>query len=107
MARISINVGNTNIEDVELVLRPGVTVTGAIREDGEAPVPMTQVMVTLQPKKFSLVGGTSSANVNADGTFSIPNVSPNTYRVVASVRGAQPAFVKSVLACDQELPDSE
>jgi protocatechuate 3,4-dioxygenase beta subunit len=106
-ARTPINVGNSNVENIELVLRPGTTVTGRVRIEGESQVTPSQVSVNLQPIEMSPFGGGGSAQVNADGTFTVQNVQPNTYRVVAFVRPQGGGYVKSVFAGDQELRDSE
>lgn len=108
MARVPVNVGNANVENIELVLRPPLTVTGTVTVQGESPVDVSQVLVTLQPKQMGpFGGGPGSVQVNADGTFSVPNIMPGTYRVTAGARGTQPAYVKSVLISGQELADSE
>jgi hypothetical protein len=107
IGRLPLNVGNSNIENIELVVSPGMPVTGRVRVEGDTQVNLGTVMISLQPKEFGPFGGAGSSMVNPDGTFSIPNVSPNTYRINAGMRGSQPVYVKSVQVGEQYVPSRE
>ena len=106
--RLPINVGNSNVENLEVVVGPGATISGRIRIDGgDAQIKPTLAVVNLQPREFGPFGGGGSGIVGADSTFSITNVTPGSYRINVGSRGGQQFYVKSVHAGDQELPERE
>lgn len=92
-ARVPIEVGTTDIDNLSLTVTSGVSVPGRIRLEG-APAgganPLERIRVTLQvsgPLSFlSLLGGGGVAPA-ADGTFSIPRISTGDYKLAVNGLG--------------------
>lgn len=105
-ARLPITVGNATIENIELVVKPGMEVSGRVRIEGDAQINPSQVTVMLQPKAQGPFANSGTGRVNADGSFTILNVSPNLYRVSANVP-TQGVYLKSILVENQEVPQRE
>jgi hypothetical protein len=96
-----IDVGNNSIDDVAVLLTPGVEVKGQVRIDGQAQDGQAQqnsgrLQVSLEaqgPLSFSMGGRVAS--VKEDGSFTLPNVSADHYTV--NVQGlSENLYVKSV-----------
>lgn len=92
----NVTVQGTNIENVTLTLRPGMTVRGKIVYEATTKTPptdLTKTSLSLSPMTTSaatdpaavaaafLGGGASAAKVAADGTFTIGGVAPGRYRL--------------------------
>jgi hypothetical protein len=75
--------------------------------EGDTQISPDSIVVNLQAKETAPFGGPGSGITSADGTFTISNVPPNTYRVMTGVRGGQAAYLKSVLLGEQELAERE
>ena len=81
-ARMQVVVGNTDIDNLNVVLRPGIDVPGRIQLNG-TPSPqfqITQLRVQLDPTDDVLLG-VDDAKVNDDRTFVLKDVPPLEYRV--------------------------
>ena len=105
-ARNAIDVGNANVDGLELMLSPGQEVTGTIRIEGEGQVSPAAVRIYLEPKEMTPMGGGGMSSTKADGSFSIRSVIPDTYRVRAMLPQNQ-GYVKSVYLGQQEAKDGE
>jgi hypothetical protein len=106
-ARISVDVGNSNVDGIEVTLHPGMEIPGTVTIEGNAPdLNLAQLNVYLQPKEMNPMNGGGSSPVKNDGTFILRNVSPDTFR--ASVFGLDDQFyIKSVQVGQQEAPNGE
>jgi hypothetical protein len=105
-ARVPVDVGNTDVEGLEITLSPGKELAGSVRADGTDSVDLSTIRLFLEPKEFSPMGGGNSATVKADGSFLIRNVIADKYRV--RVMGPQNQFyVKAVYLGQQEAKDGE
>lgn len=83
--KTSIEVKDTNVEHVEIVVGPGVDVAGRVRVDGDT-VPdlgsMTGNLELLEPSTLAnLTPDIDNATVKADGTFIFREVPEGTYRI--------------------------
>ena len=105
-ARVPVNVGNTNVEGLELTLTPGMDITGTVVTEGQTKPDAGQVVVNLQPTDTLGMPGGGSARVKDDGTFVIKGVSADSYRV-STFGGGQTYYVKSVTAGQQEVKNGE
>jgi protocatechuate 3,4-dioxygenase beta subunit len=97
-ARIPIEVGNVDLDNVTLTVSSGVSIAGRIRLEG-APAgveagqnPLERVGITLQSTSggmniLSMLGGGAPARPAADGTFSIPRITAGDYRVAVNGLG--------------------
>ena len=95
-ASADVDVNGTDISDVSLILQPPMTMSGRVAFDsasGTPPSDASRVELLLSPPAG--IGGTGMTNstnyggllrpvssrVNADGTFTLPNITPGTYRL--------------------------
>ncbi len=84
-ARLPVEVGSANVENLGVTLNPPLNLAGRVRADSQAPVNLTGIEVSLRAAEPVMFGpSTSSARVQADGTFSFAGVSPDEYMVTLS-----------------------
>lgn len=103
IGRQAVEVVNADVEGVTLNLAPATEVTGVVRVEGTAPHAFENMRVTLQPETLAMFGQ-SSAEVKPDGSFVIPEVTPDVYEVNAV--GSHPGvYMKSVRFGEAEAPD--
>jgi hypothetical protein len=105
MGRTTVQVGDANVDSVEVAVYPGATVSVHVRIDGDRKVTLGRTSASLK----SLENGTQNseefrAQMQADGTFVFHDVSEGTYRVVLTslpdgyyVRAAEDGAEASVL----------
>jgi len=73
-AREAIEVSDADVEGVSLVVGPGIDVKGRIRVEGNAPLDMNVVTISLQPREGAEFMGNAPPSIKPDGSFVIPNV---------------------------------
>jgi protocatechuate 3,4-dioxygenase beta subunit len=83
-ARQTLDVGNSGIDGVVLVLAPGISLTGHAHSDAGAQIDLTTLHVNLRSREDLSVFGLSLAPVKADGTFSLSNVPEGAFDVYVS-----------------------
>jgi len=78
-----VEAGASNIEGLELTLKPAAEVKGRVRFDGESPpgLNLASLMVSLTPARGTTFGGPSASPLDADGSFTIHNLLEGNYRV--------------------------
>ncbi|MBI4472998.1 MAG: carboxypeptidase regulatory-like domain-containing protein [Acidobacteria bacterium] len=112
-ARVPIEVGGTDLENVVILLNPGYTITGRVNIDGQPLNNNSQerLNVSLRPEAATPTAP-PPATVLQDGTFTISNVAPDEY--IIYVTGAPPgAYLKDAkfggvaVLDDQLVVDSE
>jgi hypothetical protein len=82
--RLPVDVGGSNLEGVNLTIGPGVTVQGRVRLDADsAPMDISTVRLTLQPREQNMFGGGGQAKADQEGAFEMKNVSPDRYYLTA------------------------
>jgi hypothetical protein len=97
-ARLPLEVGSSDVQNVSLVLSPGFTLTGRLAVEGQptgAGNPnLSRMRVMLRPDSSTQVaGGAPASPVQADGTFTLEQVGRDDYRL--SVTGMpRNAYVK-------------
>jgi protocatechuate 3,4-dioxygenase beta subunit len=83
--RTSIDVGETNVNDAEVVTGPGSIVSGHVRVEGKSNPDLSKLTVLLDPlDDLASVGfapDVSNIPVRADGTFQFHDVPEGTYRI--------------------------
>jgi hypothetical protein len=78
--RTSVEVGNSEVQNVTLALSPGFTLTGRLAVEGTAA--NSNMRVTLRADLVRMIGGgLPAAAVQADGTFTLQQVGQDTYQV--------------------------
>ena len=109
-AAADVSMDGANVSNVMLALQPGMTVSGQVAFDGALPRPtdMSRLRVNLVPIATPGVpretASASSGRVDAAGRFTISNVLPGMYRLMASGAGAG-WFLESSVAGGQETLD--
>ena len=99
-ARLPVDVGSANLENVQLALIPLVNFTGRVRLEGGAPASLSTVQVSLRARD-PLLSSNSSATARDDGSLSFANVNPDLYDV--AVTGLPDGYyLKAVLADTQD-----
>jgi hypothetical protein len=105
--RQPVEVSGSPIENVILNLSSGAEVTGQIRFEGQAPLGLTEIEVSLHFPDGSGMGfgPTPSAEAHEDGSFTLTNVGSEIY--VARVSGLPEGYyLKSVRIGDDELKEA-
>jgi len=102
-ARQAIDAGSSNIENINLTIRPGVELSGSVRVDGQSTASLSNLRVNLRPRDpNTMMMGSSTSQVKEDGTFTITNVGPDHLNVVFS--GLPDGFyVKSIRSGDDDV----
>jgi len=97
VARVPLEVGNADVQNVSLVLMPGLTVTGTLKIEGaasDADGALTRTRVLLPPTTPQIGGANPASTVPSDGSFRIGQVARDDYRL--TVTGMPPnAYIKS------------
>ncbi len=102
-ARQALDVSNSDIDGVVLVLAPGISLTGRIHSG--AQIDLTTLHVNLRSREDLSVFELSLASVKADGTFSLSNVPEGAFDVyLFGVPGG--VYLKSARINGQETLES-
>ncbi len=81
--RRSIAVGDRDLDDIRLVVRPGISLPGEIRVEGDAEVDFPELQVFLRPREFTMMGG-GFGRVKPEGDFLVENMFQDVYEVTVS-----------------------
>lgn len=106
VARLPIEVGNSNIDSVTLTMMPGFAVQGSVKIEGQTDKPLGTLNLALTTREdlhMPMSGG--NAQVKEDNTFEIQNIGPALYTVVAYGMLPQ-AYLKSATLGEQEVLES-
>jgi hypothetical protein len=76
-----ITVGDGNIDNLTLSPSPGLTVTGRVEFEGNAPRPSSPVQILIENADAVTGGQPQMARSSADGGFSSPPLAPGRYYV--------------------------
>ena len=83
--RTSIEVGDANLEHVEVVVSPGVDVSGRIRVEGKTTPDMSNLVAILEPQEASslasLTPDIDNPSIKSDGTFIFREVPEGNYHI--------------------------
>jgi hypothetical protein len=96
-ARISVEVGTTNLEGLNVTVGPGASLKGRVRVDADGqPADLSNLRILLQPRDPGVnFGGIGPGKPNAEGTFELLDVFPDHYTVVLVGLPAG-SYVKSI-----------
>lgn len=93
-ARVPIEVGNSNVDDLQITLVEGDEIRGRLRIEGTAEAGLGNVTVYLKPRDLPF-GGSPSIRLKPDGTFVLPSVAHGWHRVELTM--PSPAlYIKSI-----------
>lgn len=83
--RASLDVGETNITDAEVITGPGSNVSGHVRIEGKSSADLSKLSVVLDPlddmASLGFAPDVSNVHVLPDGTFQFHDVPEGTYRI--------------------------
>ncbi len=80
--RTQVEVGDENLSNVEVVIAPGMDITGHVRVEGKTSADVSQISVGLEPLGGSEnIGDSYDATMKPDGTFTFHDVSEGNYRI--------------------------
>jgi hypothetical protein len=102
-ARQAIDAGSSNIENINLTIRPGVELSGSVRVDGQSTASLSNLRAGLRPRDPNMMMmGSSGGSVKEDGTFTLSNVGAEHFNVVMT--GLPDGFyVKSIRSGDDDI----
>lgn len=104
-ARMPIEVGNSNIEGIELTLAPPAEIQGRIVIEDNGDLKAASVNVNLMPRSPGPIMGGVGSPVGDKLVFKLSNVTPDPYDV--SVYGLPENFyIKSIRMGDQDVTDT-
>jgi 5-hydroxyisourate hydrolase-like protein (transthyretin family) len=102
IARQPLDVGDSNIEGVNIAINPGADVSGHVRYDGDPPQPLPSLTVRLTPRDTGMgIPAPQPAKVEADGSFHFDDVSPDLYNVTVSTPPG--LYLKSVRSGNNDV----
>jgi protocatechuate 3,4-dioxygenase beta subunit len=79
-SREAVEVSDSDVEGVSLVIGPGIDLKGHIRTEGNAALDPSVLSIWLQPREERMYIGGGRASIKADGTFTISNVADGDYQ---------------------------
>ena len=104
--RMPVDVGNTNVENLNVIITPGIPLTGNVRVESDTPQDLTDTRVLLRPRDTGIaMFSMGSGAVRADGAFKVDDISPDQYTL--TLFGMPDGFyVKTVRLGQTEVPPS-
>ena len=104
-ARLPLQVGDSNVEGVELELQPPAEIEGQVVIEGNGSLNGARLNVNLQPRTPGAMMGGAGGPVKDDQTFKLMNVSPDVFDI--SVFGLPEGFyLKSVRLGEQDVTET-
>lgn len=103
-ARVPLQVGSSGVDNATIHLNPPFELAGRIRVEGGSGLALGGVQIVLQRRDTTggMFGPNPSAKAQADGSFIIPNVTPDAYSLVFSGL-PEGSYVKSARSNDVDL----
>jgi hypothetical protein len=93
LAQVPLQIGATQPDPIRVMLAPVPEIGGRVEVEGDSPVPLESLHVTLEPLGSALFVRHSQAQVGKDGAFTLANMTPGRWRL--QVLGA--SYVKSLM----------
>ncbi len=88
-ARQTLDVGDADVDGINVVLAPGIELKGHVRTEGNRQLNFTDLRVVLEPRDGPEMGS-ASVSVKPDGSFVLKNLGSEVYEV--NVAGAPEDF---------------
>ena len=102
--RVAVDVGEEDVDGVTIPVGAGITLSGRVRVEPQKSFDFSRLNVILSPEDEPMFGS-QGAQAAADGTFTLPNVAPETYRVRV-VGFPEEYYVKSAQSGGGDLLDT-
>jgi uncharacterized protein (DUF2141 family) len=100
-AKVSVEIGATPLDPIEVALGPAPSIGGTISIEGDVKTPLNNLQVRMNSlDRLPMMGGIPQVEVQRDGTFTLKSILPGRWRL--SLIGA-PGYLKSVTRGDQEV----
>jgi uncharacterized protein (DUF2141 family) len=81
---VPVVVGSSNIENINVTIGSGLTVTGGLRVEGESRESLSSLQLRLMPREpGAMMFSNTLAKLNEDGSFRIEDVAPDVYNLTA------------------------
>jgi protocatechuate 3,4-dioxygenase beta subunit len=108
IVRQPLEVGESNLDGIRLILKPRVDLKGRVRIEGERKVPLDGLRLFLSPRDDLVLmqGGTIVASPGADGSFVFQGVSDGDYTVQID-NLPENCYLRMVLTRDRLAADRE
>lgn len=101
-ARVAVDVGAVNVEDLQLQLSQGAEVKGVLRAEEDAPITKGNVRVFLTPRAEGISFGGAPQTLADNGSFTFQNVAADEFTL--NVSGLPEGFfVKQVRLGDRDI----
>jgi hypothetical protein len=94
LSRLSLEVGNADVEGVAVTIAPGTTVGGRVIWEGQPALERDELRIGVRPTDDSPIYFPGS-RVNADGSFAIPDVGDGAYNAIPEGE-SKDCYVKDV-----------
>lgn len=101
---LPVDVGNADIEDLNIVLSPGVEVRGRVRVEDGGDLAFGGMRVALRPVNEVGLAASMGGAVAADGSFDLRGLAPEPY-LVQVFNAPENCYLKSVRFGDTPSPD--
>jgi len=102
ITRTRLEVGNADVNNVNLALSPGVTIQGRLTVEQPPPADFKLTQLRVQLNSTDAVRLNRNAPVQEDGTFKLESVPPGDYRVFVTVPRAGCCYLESGRAGSQD-----
>jgi hypothetical protein len=112
-AKAIVSVGDRNVLDIALALRPGVRISGRLQFDGAAPPPPPEALRTPSPvavnavlaqPRFRTTSGLVGGTFEPDAHFAVTGIPPGRYFLRAPV--LRPWVVQSIVVDGRDMTDA-
>lgn len=100
-ATMPVEVGSANVDGLTVTLQAGMTLQGRFVIESAQKPPVKDIRVSLNPADGFGVAPPSNPETKEDGSFSVKNVLPGSYRVNAYGAGLQNLYLAEVRYGDQ------
>jgi hypothetical protein len=96
-ARVPVQVGSSNVDNLSITIRRGVPLSGKVTVDGDVPLDTKRIGILLPPfdPEGLILSAPPSPKLKEDGSFEANDVRPERYRVTLS-NLAEGWYVKSI-----------
>ena len=97
---------SSSVENFNIAMPPAMELTGRVRVEGDQRPNLSYMRVSLRPHEPNAIfGPLPNARVKEDGSFTLSNISPDNYNVIA-LELPDGYYIKSVRVGDEDVLDA-